>query len=304
MQPRLILHIGTEKTGTTALQHWLRDQREQLARFGVGLPSTLGPTNHRRLPTSCFDPDRVDDFVIRSGLATDQQLRMATYRRWQADFARETLASEYPTWLVSSEHLSSRLTRGCELARLQSLLAALGRSVEVILYIRDPLQTAISAWSTLVINGGFPLESLPKPSDRLLVSKCNHRLLIKRWSHWFPSLQVRLYSSNLLSDFLAAIGLPTAAMASLQHTLPVRNPAVPYQAILAIARLNRDLPVYVGSALNPDREQRIAEILEETRGLPVYSPNPADQAAYAEYYAASNDWVCRNYFVGQSRLFG
>jgi len=176
--------------------------------------------------------------------------------------------------------------------------------VEVILYIRDPLQTAISAWSTLVLNGGFPLETLPDPSNRLLASKCNHRLLIKRWSHWFPGLHVRRYTANLLSDFLSAIGLSSAATASLPQSLPVRNPAVPHQAILAIAQLNRELPVYVGCELNPGREQRIAEILEETRGLPVYSPSLADQAAYAEYYAASNEWVCRHYFAGEFSLVG
>ena len=69
MAPRLLLHIGTEKTGTTAWQAWLARQREALDQRGFALPASLGPTNHRKLPTSCFDLDRVDDLVIRSGLA-------------------------------------------------------------------------------------------------------------------------------------------------------------------------------------------------------------------------------------------
>ena len=68
MAPRLLLHIGTEKTGTTAWQAWLASQRGALDRNRFAVPQSLGPTNHRKLPTSCFDLDRVDDFVIRSGL--------------------------------------------------------------------------------------------------------------------------------------------------------------------------------------------------------------------------------------------
>ena len=59
MAPRLLLHIGTEKTGTTAWQAWLASQRGALDPESIAVPQSLRPTNHRKLPTSCFDLDRV-----------------------------------------------------------------------------------------------------------------------------------------------------------------------------------------------------------------------------------------------------
>lgn len=36
-KPRLVLHIGTEKTGTTHTQMFLKQNRERLAEFGIAL---------------------------------------------------------------------------------------------------------------------------------------------------------------------------------------------------------------------------------------------------------------------------
>ena len=304
MPPRLILHIGTEKTGTTALQYWLRDHKEELASHGVGLPSGLGPTNHRRLPTSCFDLDRIDDFVIRSGLANDPNLRHQIYSEWQANFLEEAGQSDLPLWVVSSEHCSSRLTRESELQRLKVLLDQLGRAVEVVLYIRDPLQTAISAWSTLVLNGGVPLEALPEPGHPLLQDKCNHRLLVERWCRLFPSLRVRLYSSQLIQDFCELIGIYDCRKFSSDSRHDALNPSLPHAAIVQIARLNRAYPVYMGTELNLERESRIADIMAATAGLEPYRPTSMETSAFASYYAESSEWVRSHFFPRRFVLFG
>jgi hypothetical protein len=303
MPPRLILHIGTEKTGTTALQYWLRDHKEELASHGVGLPSSLGPTNHRRLPTSCFDLDRIDDFVIRSGLASDADLRHQAYSQWQASFLDEAVHSDLPLWVVSSEHCSSRLTRESELHRLKALLDRLGRAVEVVLYIREPLQTAISAWSTLVLNGGVPLEALPEPDHPLLQDKCNHRLLVERWQRLFPSLRVRLYSRRLIEDFCDLIGVSGCSEFSGEPAHDALNRSLPHAAIVQIAQLNRAYPVYTGTQLNPERERRIADIMAATAGLEPYRPTSIEQSSFSSYYADSCEWVRLNFFPHRSMLF-
>jgi hypothetical protein len=270
----------------------------------VGLPSSLGPTNHRRLPTSCFDLDRIDDFVIRSGLAHDADLRQQTYCQWQDSFLEEAAKSDLPLWVVSSEHCSSRLTRESELQRLKALLDQLGRAVEVVLYIRDPLQTAISAWSTLVLNGGVPLEALPEPGHPLLQDKCNHRLLVECWQRLFPSLRVRLYSRRLIEDFGELIGVSGCRELSGEPAHDALNRSLPHAAIVQIARLNRAYPVYMGTQLNPERETRIADIMAATAGLEPYRPTSLETAAFASYYAESSEWVRANYFPQRSVLFG
>ena len=304
MAQRLILHIGTEKTGTTALQHWLARHKHRLQHAGIALATMLGPTNHRRLPTSCFDLDRIDDFVIRSGLAEDLERRLATYRLWQEQFRATVQQSEIPTWLVSSEHCSSRLTRKSELQRLQQLLAQCTRRVEVVLYLRDPLATAVSAWSTLVLNGGYPLEVLPPPTHPLLADKCDHRQLVQRWLRWFPNLHVRLYSKDLLSDFCSVIEWEEGlSLLSADPKTCTANSSLPHAALIAIARLNQIYPVYLGSALNAQRQQRISEIIERCQGLPVYQPSEDERACYQSHFAQSIEWIRQHYFPDQSKLF-
>ena len=302
MAPRLLLHIGTEKTGTTAWQAWLARQREPLDQLGYALPSSLGPTNHRKLPTSCFDLDRIDDLVIRSGLspATPAE-RQRTYAAWQQDFAAEVRQRPQHTWLVSSEHCSSRLTSPSELVRLQRCLAALFAEITVLLVIREPMQTAISAWSTLVLNGGYPLEDLPPPDHPLLADRCDHRALVQRWQPRFPLLQLHTYQRDVVQLLSRASGLPALPVEAdpqQQH-----NSSLPHQAIVAIARLNRELPVYRGARLNPEREQRIGAIVEAHAGEPGFVPSAEQREQFKAHFAASSDWIQRRFFPERSRLF-
>ena len=302
MAPRLLLHIGTEKTGTTAWQAWLAQQRDPLDQLGYALPTSLGPTNHRKLPTSCFDLDRVDDLVIRSGLEPAMPAeRQRIYGAWQEAFAAEVRQRPQHTWLVSSEHCSPRLTRPAELARLQECLGALFAEITVLLVIREPLQTAISAWSTLVLNGGYPLEDLPPPDHPLLADRCDHRALVQRWQPLFPKMQLCTYQPDVVQLLSQALGLPALPEAS--DPKRKSNPSLPHQAIVAIARLNRELPVYRGACLNQEREQRIAAIVQAHAGAPGFVPSAEQREQFKAYFAASNNWIQRRFFPERSCLF-
>ena len=302
MAPRLLLHIGTEKTGTTAWQAWLARQREALDQRGFALPASLGPTNHRKLPTSCFDLDRVDDLVIRSGLAPASTTeRERNYAAWQQAFAAEVQQRPQHTWLVSSEHCSSRLTRPAELARLQHCLGALFAEITVLLVIREPLQTAISAWSTLVLNGGYPLEELPPPDHPLLADRCDHRALVQRWQPLFPQLRLCLYQMDVVQLLSQASGL--SELPEAVHPQQQRNSSLPHRAIVAIARLNRELPVYCGAKLNPEREQRIGAIVQAHAGAPGFVPSAEQREQFKAHFAASSTWIQRRFFPERACLF-
>ena len=302
MAPRLLLHIGTEKTGTTAWQVWLAQQRESLDPLGFAVPRTLGPTNHRKLPTSCFDLDRVDDFVIRSGLErAASSERQVVYKGWQHAFAAEVQQREQHTWIVSSEHFSSRLISLSELDRLQAFLKPLFSEIVVHLVVRDPLETAISAWSTLVRSGGYSLEELPPPDHPLLIDRCDHRTIVQRWLRVFPRLQVHIYMHDVVSLLGQSFGLPDC-LDSVVQNMP-HNPSLSHRAIVEIARLNHQLPVYRGDTLNPEREQRIAEILTEHSGESRFKPSPDQQKQFASHFAESTAWIHRMFFPQREVLF-
>ena len=72
---KLILHIGTEKTGTTSIQKFLTGNRENLIENNIYIPITLMAGNagaHRWLPYLAIDGDFTDLFLKRQQFKTSQ----------------------------------------------------------------------------------------------------------------------------------------------------------------------------------------------------------------------------------------
>ena len=58
---RVLIHIGTEKTGTTTIQEFLHINREKLYSKGIVFLKSPGERNQvRDLVTYCMNPHRVD----------------------------------------------------------------------------------------------------------------------------------------------------------------------------------------------------------------------------------------------------
>ncbi|MDN2584208.1 hypothetical protein [Aquibium sp. ELW1220] len=83
MRRRTILHIGTEKTGTTAIQNRMRAAAAQLARQRVIFSEVLGLGNHTHLVAACMISVLVNGLTVStprlqpvmypfSGLAEEQ----------------------------------------------------------------------------------------------------------------------------------------------------------------------------------------------------------------------------------------
>lgn len=134
------------------------------------------------------------------------------------------------TWLISSEHFQWRLTTTQELARLRAILQPLFTRIRIVIYLRDPLATAISCWS-MRVKGGAPLHALSQPGH-FGHHICDHRGILERWLAVFGREQicVRLFAreafvaGDLIRDFCAATGIvwhPT-----LQHP-PRLNETLP-----------------------------------------------------------------------------
>ena len=66
----LVLHIGTEKTGSTMLQKWLYSNQEPLGAERVFLSTVMGHPYQRKL-VSCFVAKK-DDFWMVNGFKTPE----------------------------------------------------------------------------------------------------------------------------------------------------------------------------------------------------------------------------------------
>ena len=75
MKPNITLHIGTEKTGSTTIQHFLKSNRDVLESQNIYIPRTLGDINHQLFPFLAYSDERKDDVTRRVGIQFKQQSR-------------------------------------------------------------------------------------------------------------------------------------------------------------------------------------------------------------------------------------
>lgn len=118
---RVFLHVGHNKTGTTALQRTFRKAHRSLAESGVLYPRAF--STHRYLR----------DFIRGDAAALAME----------GNFRREFRATTPSTLIFSSEFLNN--LNHAEAARLIAFASEFGESVTVVLYVRHPLDYARSA---------------------------------------------------------------------------------------------------------------------------------------------------------------
>lgn len=137
--PDLLLHIGHHKTGSSFVQNTLRANREVLVNHGLLYPSR-GDNPRKNAITGVAEGNGKDLFVSESKLR-------GALSRLQLD-GRAHL-------LLSSEALLSELCRHQDLEFVARAAAELGYDhVRILLFIRDPIANAASAWQQDVKTGG------------------------------------------------------------------------------------------------------------------------------------------------------
>ncbi len=226
----VIIHIGTEKTGTTSIQHFFHENREYLLSMGIYYPTTPMTTNgnHRRLATYCL-PKQANDELLE-GLADDEK------DAWRENFKREfskelqKVADSDTSYKVvlSSEHLCVRLQNPRVISNLKDLLTPYCKTMEVVVYLRRQDQLAASLYTTRLLAGDTGEHLLPPNRNS---ARYNYDSLLNRWAQVFGSSCVtpRVYAkgrlrSDVVGDFMRVICGETKFIANIYRLiLPSRQ---------------------------------------------------------------------------------
>ncbi len=193
----LIIHIGPPKTGTSAIQKWLKDNTDLLRAHGIFYPQHKEDSNGISSGNflSVFDP-----------LKGDYKLNLKRIE----ELKNKTAANNCHTLLLSSEFFFHRL-----LPLVNNL-----PNVRCIAYVRNPAELHESHYNQSVKRHGNVAtirraDSLPMNALKVLgdyASKLGDRLILRAYH------EDLFLNNSIVSDFLTAINLPAEEVANISCT--------------------------------------------------------------------------------------
>jgi len=184
-----ILHIGTEKTGTTSIQAMLVDNRAALRAQGFYVPTSMGKGEHVDLVNIVVESGKKFSRRKALGLKTPEQVDAFKEKRRRKIMAElEGAAQPDRTLIISSERFFSTLTFEEELDALRDILRSCCAQVEIVCYLRPQHEFAQSIYSTLLRNGINRPNVLPALGQRTRETrKYNYNRVLSFWENGFPA---------------------------------------------------------------------------------------------------------------------
>lgn len=256
---RCVLHIGSEKTGTSTIQRFLTRNRDALARDGVIYPAATGAHGGSQwgFVASAHDKAWETDVGMALGIRSpeEQQRYVAGLRR---DLQQEFDAlPEARTLVISSEHFHSRLHGPAAITGLKGFLAEWVDRVEVVLYLRRQDRVAVSLYSTKIKSGSVNPVVFPGAAQGPVPYYFDYERIYDNWQSVFgeQAVRVRLFDpaefagGDLLTDFCAVAGLDMTG----KQLPPAENTALDAAGAAFLLEVNRQLPNAADGSRNRDR---------------------------------------------------
>jgi hypothetical protein len=306
---RCILHIGTEKTGTTLLQQWLYENRQALSQQGVALTTGIGKPNNRKL-VARFQ-DNIDEYMHMLGVFTEAE-RETYFAGLEDAFLAEidALRADHHTVVITSEHFHSRLRAPDGIRQLHALLARSFDDFRVICYFREQSLVRTSLYSTaLKVQSDRPITAFQEqvgPQNHYY----NYLDFFRKWEDVFgiEALRPRLFDrahlteGDIRRDFLAC-ALPGIDARTLGFETVTANESLNTLQAFFFRVINAARPKMLGHYTDPT-PHNIKDVLLDATLFPSGGkiPDPRQVALY-EAFDSSNTAFFARYFGEERNLF-
>lgn len=306
---KLLVHIGSEKTGSKSIQDFLtQNSLELLDRYRILYPrhpDLFQDPGHFPIVASFLDPSEYD--FVPQGKCSDTSKLSETLRK-EYDQANASLM------VISAEHFSSRFSEP-EIVALSQTLEDF--DVTIVVYVRRQDEMALSAFSTKVRCGDrewFDSEDIIPGNPYFNILQ-----LVDLWAKYFgeENTQVLTYDKQRMSkfdvvhDFLRQLRISDASCFSSVDRMN-ESPTIKQLRILSL--LNRFLPTWLEAfdAGNADDFEDAQEfrhwILRLTGKIESFSRSdpvtgligPHEKAEIVERFRSDNDSVAKKYLNKES----
>jgi hypothetical protein len=299
---KVVLHIGSEKTGTSSIQAWCTRNREALKARGILYPRSLGQPNHTKLACYAVRAKPVND--LRKSLRIFAPEAFDRFRaELPGEFRREVEASGCQTLLASNEHCSSRVSTREEIQAIRALIEQACGEVEawrIILYVRRQDEMLESSYSTTVKSGSVKPFRLPMGTQD---PRLNPLPVLDLWAAEFGLAQVsvavfdrtELHGGDVVADLMARLGIEDAADPKAFAPVPRANLRLSGLAVEFLRRFNAHVPAFDAEGVNPARRNvvRVLESLPDT--APLQLADEAAMTAFCARFDEVNAEIARRY---------
>lgn len=308
---RIVLHIGTHKTGTTAIQKYCASHRDALRRQGLWYPDydLIGAEGHYAhhhlanalagLSTSRGGEAEADRFLagIRAGAGDHETVLISAESFWRHLRPPEALSvNEYEAAAREAEYWQRRRAFVGRVAR------SLGTGgVEIVAVLRRQDRCAESMYKERVKGTAYA-----EPFGTYLEA-FSHRYRyydqLSVWREYFPTVHALVYedlagSENLAAAFFAALDV---AVETAPGEVPKFNVSLNNDLVAFKRRLNR-------AGLPEDRLWEVAELMQQdtfSDGLALDPgsslwPGRAARDAFLDQFREQNALVLEH-FTGLAR---
>ena len=294
-----VLHIGLEKTGTTAIQSALRQSRKQLEAQGYLYSRAAGAQNHIGISVYGEDDSKVDDIRIALEVFEPGQVR-GFRQKFKRDIIEECESSDAHTVIFSNEHCHSRLTTPQEVSRIAELFSEIFAHTKIIVYLRRQDQIATSLYSTAVKFGETSSDILLREKARM--SYYDYNSVVARWVGAFglSNMYVRLYDSHmfyngsLIADFCRVSGIPEIT----------ERPRVNESLLPEFQELLRQINLLaVDSPVSAELRSSIVQSVCDVGSGTGRRPSRSEAIKFTDAFSESNEALRARFFPNQASLF-
>jgi len=282
MNKTLYIHIGTGKTGTTALQEFLHINSEALLINGVNYCQSGRTNNNHHL--LCYNSNReklngVD--VVNKHL---EQLQ------------KEIRDSNVLKHIISSENFP-----GLSQKEIDNLFAQLGSicNVEIVVYLRRQ-DEFLESWYTQIIKALNATQTIYQLMNHLKDEQIfDYLSLTNKWDVWAGKLHVRPYeksqfiNGNIFDDFMSVFGVKD--ISGFKKVKGLSNPSLSREQ----AFLKKEMFKFCNKKQNKILSKPINGFNFESSRF-ILSPNERQQIV--DEFKLKNDTVAIKY-LNKSHLF-
>lgn len=283
-----ILHIGTEKTGTTTIQNFLSVNHKNLAKEGY-LYTVSGGLNGSQFGyavCAIAQPWQSDLGVYLQ--IHNQSDREQYHKKLLNSMCNEfAINSNCHTLLISSEHFHSRLMTVDEIANLKELFFPYTEEFRIVIYLRRQDRVAVSLYSTMLKGGWNPPTLFPNSINGNLEYFYDYEAIYNNWKQVFgnEAICVRLFerakfvNSDLIDDFCSICEISKEG----KSTPPNANESLNQSGVDFLREVNRQLPYQVDRKINHVHEQISSIVANLCKGKHLLATQSEAKQFYAQY---------------------